>query len=139
MSSSSISSLYFDVCIPKNARDILAFLAFCRARNYTFPEGYDVSRVGCTYYRDIDNITPAELMSAHDYPQEVLDHILLLAEEDVDHWKSELSCHDPDRLSEVAYMEQQYAECVERLKKVCALQQAVMEILGNFSSQNPSG
>lgn len=89
-----------------------------------------MSRVGSTYYHDIDTITPAELLSAHECPQEILDHILLLAEEDVDHWESELRYHDPDRLAEVTYMEQQYAECVERLQKVSALQQAVMEMLG---------
>lgn len=126
----SSSSLSFKVDVPRNARDILAFLAFCRSRNYTFPKGYDVTRVGSTYYHDIDNITAADLLSAHSCPQEILDHILLLAEEDVDHWESELSYNDPDRLPEVAYMEQQYTECVERLKKVSALQQAVMELLG---------
>ncbi len=125
--SSSPSTLSFNVSVPTDIQDLLAFMTFCRKRQFTFPKGYDVTSVGNVYYRQIAEITSIALMNAHGKSgsAEILDHILFRAEEELAHWEDEFICYESDR-PEVAAIEAEYKKSVEHLNKAKALQADVL-------------
>ena len=121
------SSLSFKVTLPSNALDILAFLTFCKKREIPFPKGYDVTKVCRLYVDALDDITAPAFLAAHGKDVEILDHMVLLQEEEAGHWESEFVCWEPDH-PEVPRIEECFTKSLDCLRKVKAFREAVLAV-----------
>lgn len=127
--SSHNASLSFNVSVPTDALDILAFLGFCKKRGVHLPKGYDCTSVAALYtkaFHEGETFTPAQFLDSHGKNHEILDYMLLLQEETVDHWQSEFDCWEPDH-PECSHIQAEWLKSRAGLDRVKAFRAAVLE------------